>query len=143
MTAAKGHSHWFHARLSQFALKKEARLPYDAHFLAALVAPRSLVTTEGLADKDADPVGTQETYRAAKVVYDWLGAPEKIGLHFRKGHHRQGPEDWAAMMDFADQVFFDKKPENGRTFNKLPFPEEKLHFSWKAPKKEVTGKGDT
>jgi hypothetical protein len=70
------------------------------------------------------------------VVYDWLGAGEKLALHMRQsGGHRHGPEDWAALLDFADLVFFGKKPQSGSVFNKLPYPDAKPGFSWQAPRK--------
>ena len=122
--------YWFHPRLRLFAEQVE-RLPFDSHFLKALVAPRPLLSTEALDDLWANPLGTQVTYLAAKQVYDWLGAPDRIGLHFRPGRHDQTAEDWLALLDFADQQFYGKTVQ--RNFKRLPFPVTKKYFSWKAP----------
>jgi endo-1,4-beta-xylanase len=103
----------------------------------ALVAPRALITVNAMHDKDSDPRSTQITYQATRKVFSWLGAEDKLGIYYRQtGGHKQGPEDWGALLDFADLIFFGKKPENGCKFDVLPFPDEKLRFSWKAPKKD-------
>jgi hypothetical protein len=129
----KGNCHWFHPRMNSF-IQKEARLPFDQHFLVALVAPRPLCSIEAMDDGCATPICVQRSFQAAQEVYDWLGAGDKIGLHIRQqGGHQQGPEDWAALLDFADLVFFGKKPKGGRVFDKVPYPDAKPAFSWKAP----------
>jgi fermentation-respiration switch protein FrsA (DUF1100 family) len=125
-----------HPRAFTFATKEKIfRLPFDGHTIKSLVAPRALVTINGMTDKIMDPLGVQNTNLAAKVVYDWLGAGDKLGWNFRPGGHAQGKEDWAALLDYADLVFFKKKPESGRKFDTLPFPDKKPPFSWKAPPK--------
>lgn len=129
-----GALNWFHARRLQFK-GKISRLPFDGHFHKALVAPRALFMTNGLNDKNSDALAVQHTSLAAKVVFEWLGAGNRIGWWFRPGGHAQGKEDWAAMLDYADWVFFGKKPESSRQFDKLPFPDEKPPFSWKAPER--------
>lgn len=62
-------------------------LVFDQHALKALVAPRSLVSTEALGDMWANPTGACQTYRAAREVYRFLGAAERIGIWFRDGEH--------------------------------------------------------
>jgi len=130
ITDPKRFSYWFHPQLRTFAGKID-RLPFDQHFLKALVAPRALLSTDALGDKWANPLGTQVTYQAAQEVFDFLGVPEKNGLHFREGGHDQNAEDWRALIDFADEQFFGKKTD--RDFKKLPFPEAPKAFTWTAP----------
>ncbi len=130
ITDPKRFSYWFHPRLRTFAGKID-RLPFDQHFLKALVAPRALLSTDALGDWWANPLGTQITYQAAQEVFDFLGVPEKNGLHFREGGHDQDAEDWRALIDFADEQFFGKR--TGRDFKKLPFPEAPKAFIWEAP----------
>jgi len=127
-------TYWFHPRLKPFA-RKVGHLPFDQHFLVALVAPRALCSTEAMDDQYATPICVQRSILAAKVVYHWLGAGDRIVLHMRRGRHKQGPEDWAALLDFADLVFFGKKPQSGQEFNNFPYPDAKPGFSWKAPEK--------
>lgn len=86
-----------------FALGDEQRLPFDLHFLQALVAPRPLLVAGALDDGLwGNPLGTAVAWRAAAEVYRFLGAPGHIGLHFREGGHAFLEEDWAAMTDFID-----------------------------------------
>jgi len=59
------------------------------------------------------------------------GMPDRIGLHWREGGHAQGPEDWTALLDFADQYFFGKKAN--RAFDTWAYPDADLPFVWKEP----------
>jgi hypothetical protein len=130
ITDPRRFGYWFHPRFKSFA-GKETRLPFDQHFLKALVAPRALLSTDALGDLWANPLGTQQTYLAAQPVFDFLGAGDRNGLHFREGGHAQNEEDWRALVDFADKVFFGKDVK--RRFDILPFPEASKPFRWKAP----------
>ena len=127
---AKRFPFWFTPRFQEFVGKVD-RLPYDHHEIEALVAPRALLSTEALGDLWANPEGTQQTYTAAKEVYKFLGAADKIGIHFRKGQHEQDLEDWTALLDFADRQFFGKA--SPQPFDKLAFPESPRQFKWAAP----------
>jgi hypothetical protein len=121
---------WFQPRLREFVGHVD-QLPFDQHSLKALVAPRAQLSTEGLGDLWANPAGTQATFSAARQVYEFLGAGDRIGIHFREGKHEQNEEDWKALLDFADLQFFGKKAET--RFDRLPFPEVPKAFSWSAP----------
>ncbi|NQV32215.1 MAG: hypothetical protein HQ515_05945 [Phycisphaeraceae bacterium] len=124
------NEHWFGPRHFQF-VGKEDRLPFDAHFAKAVIAPRALVNCHARQDYWANPYGTELTHRAAAVVFDWLGVPGRIGLHWREGSHAQNQEDWAALLDFSDQYFFGKVTD--RKFNEWAYPKAELPFDWKAP----------
>ncbi len=124
--------YWFARRFRRFAGREE-RLPFDQHFVKAMVAPRALLSVDALGDLWANPYGTQQTYRAARFVYAFLGVPERIGIHFRQGGHEQSVEDWRALTDFADKIFFGKEPAEERRFDELPFPKAPKPFSWSAP----------
>jgi len=95
------------------------------------VAPRGLVSMEALGDIWANPTGTYQTYDAAREVYRFLGAEERIGIVFREGDHEHGPADWQAFLDFADWQFKGIVPE--RRYDVNPFPEMERAFSWTAP----------
>ena len=73
--------HWWHPRFFEFA-KREDWLPFDAHTLKSLIAPRLLFTAHALQDDWANPYGTQYSYEAANEVYDYLGATGRQGIHF-------------------------------------------------------------
>jgi dienelactone hydrolase len=121
---------WFGPGFSAFQ-GKETRLPFDQHALRALVAPRAMLSTEGTGDLWANPSGNQQAHLAAREVFVFLSAPDKIGIHYRPGGHDQGPEDWTALLDFADQQFFGKSVT--RKFDQLPEPDAPKAFSWSAP----------
>ena len=107
-------------------------MPFDQHCLKALVAPRALLSIEALDDLHANPSGTWQTYAAAREVYKFLGHPDKIGIYFRYGIHEQNLDDWTVLLDFADQLFFDKTPRTPRDWNDDPFKNAKA-FTWTAP----------
>jgi hypothetical protein len=121
---------WFHPRFKDFVGQVE-KMPFDQHFLRALVAPRALLSTEALGDLWANPMGTQVSYMAARPVFEFLGAGERTGIHFREGKHEQNAEDWEALLDFADLQLFGRKVE--RRFDKLAFPDAPRPYSWSAP----------
>jgi len=124
------HRHWWVPRLFEFA-DQEVRLPFDAHTAKALIAPRALINTHALQDYWANPYGTQLTYQAAQIVFEWLGVGERQGIHWRPGGHAQGPEDWQALLDFCDGHFHGKKM--GRKFDVLPYPKARPPMKWAAP----------
>ena len=114
------HRHWWAPRLFSF-VGQEERMPFDAHTAKALVAPRALLNTHARHDYWANPYGTYLTHLAAEPVFRWLGVPEHLAVHWRDGGHDQGEEDWLALFDYADLVFFGKPTP--RDFNASPFPE--------------------
>ncbi|MBN1557284.1 MAG: acetylxylan esterase [Lentisphaerae bacterium] len=122
--------YWFGPELWQYA-DREAEMPFDQHFLTALVAPRRLLFTEGLADVWANPSGTRQTYDATREVYRFLGVADRIGIHYRPGPHSHGPSDWSALLDFMDRQFRGIASE--RDFGRNPYPDMPRAFSWHAP----------
>ena len=121
---------WFQASFRNFA-NKETKLPFDQHFLDALVAPRLLLTTDATGDLWANPRGNQASREAAMRVFDFLGAGGKIGMHFRTGAHENFDEDWNAMLDFADRHFFGIP--STRDFDYRPYPTYSPSYSWNTP----------
>ncbi|KAK3693433.1 hypothetical protein B0T22DRAFT_525778 [Podospora appendiculata] len=82
-----GAGWWSNVKLGTFVNHAE-NLPYDAHTIAAAIAPRALVIDQGTGDAYTDSKGTAiVAYPAAKVVYDWLGAGDKIAMSVRSGGH--------------------------------------------------------
>jgi hypothetical protein len=127
----KNFPFWFSLRLAQF-VGQEERLPFDQHTMKALIAPRALFETQALEDQWANPQGAQATHQAAKVVYDFLGVGDKIGIVYRPGGHAHLLSDWEALLDFADHQFFGKPIT--RRFDALPYPDQSAQvFAWKAP----------
>ena len=96
--------HWCAPGLADFA-GREAELPFDQHFLKALIAPRALLTTEALGDAWANPGGSWRTHLAAQEAYALLGVPDRIAMSCRAGTHAHTPDDWIRLLDFADWLF--------------------------------------
>ena len=142
----KAQPHWFHPRYFEF-VGKQNQQPWDATTLAALVAPRPLLHVNAVADGINNGLAHEAGIRAAQVIYGWWGAEQFPRLHWRdvenkfgqKGHD-QGPEEFLAIFDFADEFFFGK-PLGPSTYNAAPksdtwrydpakFP---LLIGWKIP----------
>ena len=119
--------YWFRPGFGEFSDQVD-KLPVDQHLLRALVAPRAQISTEGTEDAWANPQGAQLTYLAAKEVYKFLGADDKITIRTRQVGHIPNNDD---VMDFADHVFFGKPLSED--FGKLAYPIEEQAYSWKAP----------
>jgi len=94
--------HWYIPRLREFS-GQEDKLPFDEHWLIALVAPRALLSEDGLNDPNVNVRGAAQSYLAAKPVYAFLGAEDKLGIYFRPGGHELAAEDWSIVLDFADK----------------------------------------
>jgi dienelactone hydrolase len=129
----KHFPYWFQPQFTQF-IGHIDKLPIDQHSVKALVAPRALLSTEALGDLWANPEGSQQTYLAAKEVYKFLGAADRIAIHFREGKHEQNEQDFATLLDYADHLF-NGKPAS-EPFDRLAFPDSPKQFSWTAPKGE-------
>ena len=122
--------YWFGPKIAEY-VDKENELPFDQHYMKALVAPRALLTTEALGDVWANPSGTWLTYEAAKEVYKFLGAEDKIGIWYREGLHKHSLPDWQTFLDFMAWQLEGKAPK--AEFNACPFDDLPKAFSWKAP----------
>lgn len=113
----KGFPHWFNDTFKAFD-GMPARLPFDQHCLAALVAPRPLLFSNAIEDQWANPWGQFEVAQHTDPVYRFLGSPgldlttmptlgslpdSKLGYFIRPGNHSMAPEDWRAFLHFADR----------------------------------------
>ncbi len=126
--------HWFVRGLSRFA-GNPAKLPFDQHWVAALVAPRALLTLDAVGDRWANPLGTGATYLGALPVFRFLDAKDRLGVSFRPGKHELADRDWRTLMDFADRLFGrDPQPGSaGRAFDQLAEPAKPAGASGKEP----------
>ncbi len=111
---------------------KEELLPFDSHYLKALVAPRVLLVTEAAHDIMANPVGSYQTTEAAGEVFRFLGCEDNLYWHFREGSHYQNIEDLRALVSVIRHVKYGDPIVD--TMFKLPFKPIKKAYSWSAPK---------
>ncbi|MCP4195434.1 MAG: SUMF1/EgtB/PvdO family nonheme iron enzyme [Planctomycetaceae bacterium] len=113
--------HWYHERIRWFG-KQEERLPFDQHFLKALVAPRCLLCTESIDDEFANPLGSLVTTVAAQPAFELLGASGNNAIHFRRGRHSTERSDWARILEFAEWKFFGNMPADQASYWTATFP---------------------
>ena len=103
---------------------RESELPFDQHFMRALVAPRVVLSNDGYDDDWANNFGTQVCFMGAQSVFDFLGVPQHNLAKFREGGHTFNDEDAGVMLDVADWYF------NGGAFpegmNNVPDPDYEL-----------------
>lgn len=103
--ATNRFNHWFGPRLKSFA-GRETQLPFDQNYLLSLVAPRNLLLLNAFGDPYSNVEAANQTFLASRAVFDFLGVPDNIGLHFREGKHSFEADDWRALLDFGDRQFF-------------------------------------
>ncbi len=95
---------WFHPRW-RFFVGREHKLPVDLHDLVALIAPRACLLSTALNDPVESVWGIERTYLAAKRVYDFLGAGDKIRILWREGSHETCPWVIDRYLDWCDLQF--------------------------------------
>ena len=116
---------WMHKDIRRFVGREHA-LPFDQHFMRALVAPRVVLTNDGYEDVWANNFGTQVAYQGAQPVFDLLGVPRHNMAKFREGGHTFNAEDAGVMLDVADWYWnHGSFPES---MNNLPEPDYELRF---------------
>jgi hypothetical protein len=111
--------HWFCGNYKQYT-GREAGMPFDAHMLLALAAPRPLYVASAAEDLWADPKGEFLAAVAASEVYELLGRKgvgtktmppvnqpvgEVVRYHVRTGKHDITAYDWQQYLDFAERHF--------------------------------------
>ncbi|MDR0636557.1 MAG: hypothetical protein LBF87_05715 [Treponema sp.] len=89
-------------------LMDEALLPFDLHFVRALIAPRPLISVDGLDDIWSNPYGITLSWAASEPVYQFLGAVGKNALFVREGGHAYNAADWLAVLNFCDNMLLGK-----------------------------------
>ena len=132
--------YWMKASLFDF-IDREDTLPFDNHWLWALVAPRLLFSHVGLDDAWGNPKGEQAAYQAALEVYRWMGVEDHVGIYFGNyGHHDpngpEGSDSWETLLQWLDWHWKGLKPE--KEFHALHFDPSIKGFSWSAPEPSVS-----
>lgn len=107
------------------------KLPFDSHFLKALVAPRVLFVSEAASDIWSNPVGSWMTTMAAGEVYRFLGKEENLLWYFRKGYHYHDMEDYRMLVNVIKH--YKGEEALSPNFFHTPFREPSLMYDWRAP----------
>ena len=111
------YPHWFVPGYADYAGREEA-LPLDAHYLLALIAPRSVLLGNSWRDVWSDPAGAWRAADAASPVWslygvdglnqtrlDELDVSGHLAYHIRPATHGIRAADWNAFLDFLDAQF--------------------------------------
>ena len=109
--------HWFCGAYKNYS-GREAEMPFDAHMLLALIAPRPLYVASAGEDQWADPNGEFLATVAATEVHELLGRKgvgvaamppvdqpvgDTVRYHVRTGNHDITAYDWKQYLDFAEK----------------------------------------
>ena len=121
---------WFSPEMAPY-VGREEELPFDEHFLKALVAPRILLETDAASDIWANPVGSWQTALAAKEAFRFLGKEENMILVFRPGFHEHQSRDLQTLVNVMNAKIAGK-PLCEDSF-RLPFKATEPIFDWRCP----------
>jgi hypothetical protein len=111
------YPNWFSPHLHEFWGQPD-KLPFDEHWFMALVAPRPFIALEGTHDQNVNANGVRQSFLAAKPVFEFLKAPDRLGVSWADRPHGMVQGDWDALLAFADK-FLMGKPVN-RKFDEFP-----------------------
>ena len=116
---------WFGEGMAEYT-ECEEKLPFDCHFLKAMVAPRTLFVSEAVHDIWGNPLGSWMTTMAAKEVFEFLGAEDNLYWYFRDGRHKHDLEDVQMLVSLIKHKT-DGTPLNENFFRR-PFDAPELIF---------------
>lgn len=97
-------AHWVNSKAEDFRFNVTS-LPFDAHSVEALVAPRPMITFSG---EEFDWLGSPSTVltmTAVKEVYDFLGAGDDVAVRMHDGAHALQNRDVAFVLAIMDREF--------------------------------------
>ncbi len=92
-------------RIAEVYGKDPKRMPFDFTELVAALAPRPFFTNSPLGDANFEYSGVQDCLRAARPVYELLGAKENLVEVHPDCEHRFPPEARKAAYEFLERVF--------------------------------------
>ena len=95
---------WFSTNFNNYVNNLNV-LPYDHHLLAALVAPRGLISFENTDYVWLSPMSSYGCMTAAHTVYQALGVPNNHGFEQIGGHAHCA---WPSSLTTSLDAFFDK-----------------------------------
>ncbi|KAI0694393.1 hypothetical protein C8T65DRAFT_666833 [Cerioporus squamosus] len=128
------YGYWSDTELWKFdnVTGNSTRVPFDAHELVGLVAPRAILWDEGQEDWWTNPEGSLGVvFEAAKVIFDWLGVGENIGVHVRHPPDdlHCGESAYPAIQPFVKKVFFGT-PTSVNFSDISPYPAHPEAYPW-------------
>ena len=97
-------AHWLNWKAEDFRYNTD-RLPFDAHLIEALCAPRPQITFTGEEFDWLGSPGTCMTMTAAQEVYEFLGAGGNVAVRVHDGAHAIQNRDVGYCLAIMDQLF--------------------------------------
>ena len=116
---------WLGEGMAEYT-ERENELPFDCHFLKAMVAPRTLFISEAVHDIWGNPIGSWQTTMAAKELFEFLGAEKNLYWYFRDGKHYHDVEDVEMLVNLIEHKF--RGAPLSENFFRRPFEERELIF---------------
>lgn len=95
---------WFSSNFNNYVNNLNI-LPYDHHLLAAMVAPRGLITYANTDYVWLSPLSSYGSMTAAHTVYTALGVPDNHGFEQVGGHAHCA---WPSSLTASLNAFFNK-----------------------------------
>lgn len=120
----KKYPNWFSPHLHEFWGQTD-KLPFDQHWFIALIAPRAFLALEGTADPVSLETAVKQSVLGAQPVFALFGTADRLGVNYAEHGHLFTPDDWTALMDFADARLRGRKTE--RRFDRFPPDGPLLH----------------
>ena len=121
---------WMSRKMIEY-VDRETDIPFDQHYLKALIAPRYFLQTDASGDLRANPPGSNGTLIAAREVYRFLGVEDHILINCRYGSHAHTLEDYGILADIVVCVRNGKPP--AESLLQDPYPEMCTIFDWQSP----------
>ena len=81
---------------------REDELPFDQHFLTALIAPRGLFIREAVEDRWANPPGAKTLAELSREVWKLYGRADALVSSLRDGVHCHRFDDYAEYLTFCE-----------------------------------------
>lgn len=128
----KNYGFWMGPKLNEY-VDREQDLPFDSHYLKAMVAPRVLLIGDAASDIWTNPIGTWQTSMAATEVYKLYDKPENLLWYWRRGYHMHHHYDVKKLVNVIKYIR--GEAELDENFYKTPFKTPELIFDWRCPEK--------
>ncbi len=128
----KNFPYWFNPALKEY-IGREQDLPFDSHYLKAMVAPRVLLDGEAASDIWGNPIGSYLTTVAAKEVFKFLDAEDNLYWYNRIGYHFHKIEDVKRLVNVIRHRYYGDDLQDG--FFTLPFKAPDPIHDWSCPRK--------
>ena len=116
---------WMGEGMQEYA-ERENELPFDSHFLKAMVAPRTLFVSEAAHDPWSNPIGSWMTTMAAGELFKFLGKEDNLYWYFRDGAHAHLPQDVEMLVSLINHKR--KGTPLHEDFFRRPFEEKEFIF---------------